>query len=159
MATANITALNNANANNKENYLDVASKQKRLKAALSYDGIAESEMYLHLAKVLNVSKPIAKRMLAGNHRTILNRGIDTAYALNVSVSWLYFGELGRFSDIDQKNRTLRIHMQSYKGYSKELTDKAMRFNFAFIAGMKKAQNLMNLFETNRMSYIEAVTAF
>ena len=116
-------------------------------------------MYAHLAKVLNVSKPIAKRMLAGNHRTILRRGIDAAHTLNVTVDWLYFGSLCPNGNKEEHLRTLRINMQSYKGYPKEITDKAMRFNFAFIAGMKKAENLMSLFEANRMSYIEAVTAF
>lgn len=140
-------------------YADIAAIQKRLKAVLTYDGIAENEMRLHLAKVMSVSKPIAKRMLNGNHRTILNRGIDVADALNVSISWLFFGRLDGFINQEQKNRTLRINMQSYKGYSKELTDKAMRFNFAYIAGQARAKNLMNLVEANNMKYIEAVTAF
>lgn len=54
----------------------ISDKQRRLKAVLSYDGVAENEMHLHLAKVMNVSKYIAKRMLNGNHRTILRRGIS-----------------------------------------------------------------------------------
>ena len=89
----------------------------------------------------------------------LNRGIDAACALNVSVNWLYFGNLNGFDSREELHRTLRINMQAYKGYPKEITDKAMRFNFALIAGMKKAANLMNLIETNRMNYIDAVTAF
>lgn len=140
-------------------YSSIAVMQKRLKAVLSYDGIAENEMHIHLAKVLNVSKPIAKRMLAGEHRTILRRGIDACIALNVSEGWLYFGRLDSFGTQEQMNRTLRINMQSYKGYPKELTDKAMRFNFAYIAGQARAKNLMNLVEANNMKYIEAVTVF
>lgn len=133
--------------------------QKRLKAIFSYDGIAESEMHLHLAKVLQVSKPVARRMLNGNHRTILKRGIDAADALNVSINWLFFGKLDGFINQDQMNRTLRINMQAYKGYPKELTDRAMRFNFAYIAGQARAKNLMSLVQANNMKYIEAVTAF
>lgn len=159
MATENFTILNDTNTDNNIFCLDIAGKQKRLKAVLSYDGIAENEMHLHLAKVLNVSKPIAKRMLAGNHRTILSRGIDAAHTLNVTVDWLYFGILCPNGNKEEHLRTLRINMQSYKGYPKEITDKAMRFNFAFIAGMKKAENLMNLVVNNRMDYVKAVTVF
>lgn len=137
----------------------VAEMQKRLKAVLSYDGIAENEMHAHLVNVLNVSKPIAKRMLNGNHRTILRRGIDACIALNVTVDWLYFGSLHPNGNKESHLRTLRINMQSYKGYPKELTDKAIRFNFAYIAGLTKAKNLMNLVETNKINYIEAVTVF
>lgn len=139
--------------------INITEIQKRLKATLFYDGIAEGEMHLHLAKVMNVSKYIAKRMLNGNHRTTLDRGIAAAYALNVTFDWLYFGSLHSNGNKEAHFRTLRINMQSYKGYPKELTDKAMRFNFAYIAGMKKARNLMSLIEANRMNYIDAVTAF
>ena len=138
---------------------DIEGKQARLKCALAYDGIAENEMHIHLAKVLQVSNSVAKRMLNGNHRTILNRGIDAAYSLNVSANWLYFGNLNGFDSREQCHRTLRINMQAYKGYSKEITDKAMRFNFAFIAGLDRAKNLMNLVETQKMNYVEAVTVF
>lgn len=144
---------------NTDSIDEIADKQKRLKAVLSYDGIAESEMHTHLANVLNVSKPVAKRMLNGNQRTTLDRGIAIANALNVTFDWLYFGSLHSNGNKEVHFRTLRINMQSYKGYPKELTDKAMRFNFAYIAGMNKARNLMNLIEANRMSYIEAVTVF
>ncbi len=137
---------------------DIQDVQSRLKAVLSYDGIAESEMHLHISKVMAVSKPIAKRMLNGNHKTILRRGIMACIVFNVSVSWLYFGELNQCCNKDGL-RTLRIHMQSYKGYPKELTDKAMRFYFADIAGMSKARNLMNLIKDNRKSYIDAISAF
>jgi len=136
----------------------IAEKQKRLRAVLSYDGIAEKEMHFHLAKVLNVSNSVAKRMLYGYHKTILMRGIRACIALNISVEWLYFGRLARLDNSKELIRMLRINM-AYKGYPKEIIDKAMRFNFAFIAGMKKAVNMMNLIETKRMNYIEAVTAF
>jgi hypothetical protein len=116
-------------------------------------------MQLHLAKVLNVSNSVAKRMLAGEYRTILSRGIAACHALNISVEWLYFGRLDRFDNLEEHNRTMRVHVQAYKGYSKEITDKVMRFNFAFIAGAARAKNLMNLVETKKMNYVEAVTAF
>ena len=38
-------------------------KQKRLKAVLAYDGIDEKKMHLHLAKLLQISNSVAKRML------------------------------------------------------------------------------------------------
>lgn len=133
---------------------NVHEMQKRLIAALSYDGIAENKMHIHLAKVLNVSYSVAKRMLSCKHRSILSRGIDAATALDITVNWLYFGQLDRYH-----HRTLRINMQQYKGYPKEITDKAMTFNLACIAGQTKAKNLLNLIETNHMNYIEAVTVF
>ncbi|WP_020168045.1 MULTISPECIES: hypothetical protein [Methylotenera] len=137
----------------------IASIQKRLKAVLFYDGVAENEMHFHLAKLMGVSAPIAKRMLEGNHRTILRRGIEACITLNVSVDWLYFGRLDYHHCKITLLRTMRINMQEYKGYPKEITDKAMRFNFAFIAGMTKAKNLMNLVETEKINYIEAVSHF
>ena len=133
---------------------DIDGKQKRLKAVLAYDGIDEKKMHLHLAKLLQVSNSVAKRMLVGEHRTILKRGIDCCYALDVTVNWLYFGEISHYH-----NRTMRIHMQAYKGHPKAITDKAMRFHFAFIAGLTRAKNLMNFIVSNKMSYIEAVTVF
>lgn len=116
---------------------DIEGKQERLKAILFYDGIAESETHIHLAKIMGVSKPIAKRMLKGNYRTILRRGIEACDALSVTVEWLYFGRLDYHYCKITLMRTMRINM-AYKGYPKEITDKAMRFNFAFIAGMTKA---------------------
>lgn len=89
----------------------IADKRKRLKAVLSYDGIPENEMHLHLAKVLHVSNTVAKRMLYGDHRTILSRGVDACIALNVSSDWLYFGRLDRCSR-EELHRTLRINMQA-----------------------------------------------
>jgi hypothetical protein len=139
--------------------INITEIQRRLKAVLSYDGIVENEMHLYLAKVLQVSSAVTKRMLSSKHRTILSRGIDAADALNISVDWLYFGRLDRFSDQVQKNRTLRIHVQVYKGYSKEITNRVMRFNFAFIAGITRAKNLMDLVGANKMSYVDAVMMF
>lgn len=138
---------------------DIEGKQERLKAILFYDGIAESEMHIHLAKIMGVSKPIANRMLKGNYRTILRRGIEACVALSVTVEWLYFGRLDNHYCKTTLLRTMRIHMQAYKGYPKEITDKAMRFNLAYIAGMGKAKNLMTLVETEKINYIEAVSHF
>jgi hypothetical protein len=126
-------------------------KQKRLKAVLAYDGIDENKMHLHLAKLLQVSNSVAKRMLYGDHRTILKRGIDAARALDVTVNWLYFGEFSHYH-----NRTMRIHVQAYKGYPKAITDKAMRFHFAVIAGQAKALNLLNLVSANKLNYVDAL---
>lgn len=139
--------------------IDIAGKQERLRAVLAYDGIDANSMHIHLAKKMNLTHTVAKRMLFGNHRTILNRGIEACKALNVCVEWLYLGRLEINNDKVIQLRTQRIHMQAYKGYPKALTDKAMRFNFAYIAGKIKARNLMNLVQTNRMSYIEAVAAY
>ena len=125
--------------------------RKRLMAVLSYDGIDENKMHYYLAKVLNVSNLVAKRMLYGDHRTILRRGIDASIALDVTIDWLYFGEFAYYH-----NRTMRIHVQAYKGYPKEITDQAMKFHFAVIAGQTKALNLLNLVSSNKLSYVSAV---
>ena len=130
----------------------IALKQKRLKAVLAYDGIDEKKMHLHLAILLQVSNSVAKRMLVGEHRTILRRGIAAARALDVTVNWLYFGEFSHYH-----NRTMRIHVQAYKGHPKEIADQAMRFMFAVIAGQTKALNLLNLVSSNKLSYVSALT--
>lgn len=128
--------------------------RKRLKAVLAYDGIAEHDMHIYLAKVLQVSKPVAKRMLEGKSRIFCQRPSEVAQALDVDCEWLYVGKFGRYH-----NRTMRINMQTYKGYPKEIVDKAMRFNFAFVAGQTKAKNLMNLIAIGKMKYADAAMIF
>lgn len=124
---------------------------KRLKAVLTYDGIDENKMHLHLAKLLDVSSPVAKRMLDGKSRIFWQRSIEIAKALDVGSLWLCFGEFGRYH-----NRTMRIHVQVYKGYPKAITDKAMRFHFAVIAGQAKALSLLNLISANNLNYVDAL---
>lgn len=130
---------------------DIKLMRKRLMAVLSYGGIDDKKMHLHLARLLQVSNSVAKRLLVGEHRTILRRGIKLAKALDVTVEWLYFGELNHYH-----NRTMRIHVQAYKGYPKAITDKAMRFTFAVIAGQTKALNLLNLVSSNKLNYVDAI---
>lgn len=125
--------------------------RRRLKAVLAYDGIDDKKMYLHLAKLLNVSSPVAKRMLDGKSRIFCQRPSEVAKSLDVDCGWLYTGEFGRYH-----NRTMRINMQTYKGYPKEITDKAMRFHFAVIAGQTKALNLLNLVSSNKLNYVDAL---
>ncbi len=127
---------------------------KRLKAVLTYDGVAQENMHIHLAKTLQVSKPVAKRMLVGKSHIFLQKPTGIAMALDIKCEWLYFGEFWSFH-----NRTMRIHVQAYKGYPKEIVDKAMRFNFALIAGQIKSKNLMNLVQIKKMDYTEALTIF
>lgn len=130
---------------------DVNLMPKRLKAVLSYDLIDENKMHLHLAKLLKVSIPVAKSMLDGKSRIFWQKRIEIAKALDVGSGWLCFGEFGQYH-----NRTMRIHVQAYKGHPKEITDKAMRFHFAVIAGQAKALNLLNLVSSNKLSYVSAL---
>ena len=130
---------------------DIDLMPKRLKAVLAYDGIDENKMHLHLAKLLKVSNPLAKRMLDGKSRNFWQRRNEIGKALDVDYLWLCYGELVRYH-----NRTMRIHVQAYKGYPKEITDQAMKFHFAVIAGQTKALNLLNLVSSNKLSYVSAV---
>ena len=131
---------------------DIDLMPKRLKAVLAYDGIDENKMHLHLAKLLKVTGPVAKRMLDGKSRIFLQRRKEIAEALDVGYLWLFIGEFGGY----HHNRTMRIHVQAYKGYPKEITDQAMKFHFAVIAGQTKALNLLNLVSSNKLSYVSAV---
>ncbi len=139
---------------------DIACMQKRLKAILAYDGIKEADMPIQLAKVLSVSLPVAKRMLNGEHRTIIKRGFSVCDAMNVEADWFFCDRIDRgYRSRESHLRTLRINMQSYKGYPKAITDKAMRFNFAYIAGVRKAENLMSFVLSKKMNYVDAVMTF
>lgn len=135
------------------NQIDDSMIAKRLKAVLSYDGIDDKQMHLYLAKLLNVSSQVAKRMLVGKSSILrrISNSVEIAEALDVSYAWLFLGELVRYH-----NRTMRIHMQAYKGYPKEIVDKAMRFNFAMIAGQTKALNLFKLVSDNKLNYVDAL---
>lgn len=148
-----------SNASTVKYDIDIDGKQQRLRAVLAYDGISESQMHIALARIMNISRPVAKRMLFGNHRTILKRGIKACIALNICVEWLFFGQLRPHFDRNIQLRTQRVHMQGYKGHSKEQTDKAMRFNMAYIGGLNMARNLMHLVQTKQMNYLDAVAAF
>jgi len=75
---------------------------------------------------------------------------DLAQGLNVDWRWLGFGEFGPF-DL----RTVRIHVQVYKGYHKENTDRIMRMIFGYIAGHRKAVNLFNLAAAGDLGFATA----
>lgn len=123
----------------------------RLIAVLDYDGIPKHRRAAFLANAGKISRSTAYRLLKGSRAAWGWRiPAELIRALDVSRTWLIFGEL---SSLDL--RTMRIHLQTYKGYPKEDTNRIMRMLVGYIAGHNKAENLLNLAAAGELSFTGA----
>lgn len=122
---------------------------RRLLAVLEYDGVPKHRRAAFLAKAGKISRSTAYRILNDEDPAVAVHRIPFALirALDVDCDWLYFGEFSHFDP-----RTMRIHVQTYKGYPKEDTDRIMRMLAGTIAGHHKAENLLNLAATGQLSF-------
>lgn len=122
--------------------------QRRLLAVLEYDGVPKHRRAAFLVKAGKMSRSTAYRLLNGSPAaSICHISLDLMRALEVDCDWLW---LGKFSHFDV--RTMRIHIQTYKGYSKEDTDRIMRMLVGHISGHRKAENLFNLAAAGELSF-------
>lgn len=125
--------------------------RQRLISVLDYDGVPKHRRASFLVNNGKVSLSTAYRLLNEPHTGRVRRHMfDLAQGLNVDWQWLGFGEFSRF-DL----RTMRIHVQVYKGYHKEHTDRIMRMFFGYMAGHRKAVNLFNLAAAGELSFTTA----
>lgn len=122
--------------------------RRRLLAVLEYDGIPQHRRAAFLVKAGKMARSTAYRVLNGSSSGAIRRiPFDLMRALDVDYDWLLLGEFSRF-DL----RTMRIHIQTYKGYPKEDTDRIMRMLVGYIAGHHKAKNLFNLAASGKLSF-------
>lgn len=121
---------------------------RRLRAVLEYDRIPKHRQVAYVAKLGKISRSTAYRLLNEEPLVAMKRFPGALIiGLGVNCDWLISGEFSRF-DL----RTMRIHLQTYKGYPKEDTDRIMRMLVGKIAGHRKAENLFNLAATGELSF-------
>ena len=118
---------------------------------LEYDGVPKHRRAGYLAKVGEMARSTAYRLLNEAHAVVIPRRLyDLSDGLDVDWEWLWRGKFGRF-DV----RTMRIHIQAFNDYPKEDTDRMMRMLVGKIAGHRKAENLFNLAADRKLSFLGA----
>lgn len=126
------------NYHKREVMSDHDKMKRRILAILDYDEVDPRRRLQHLMQRCGLSRYMAKRALCGYLPSSCDKVFEIVDALDVSVSWLWAGEIKSFHP-----RTFRIHAYTLN-YPKRDIDQMSRLMMALVAGQNKAKNLADL---------------
>lgn len=125
----------------------------RIHAVLAHDCIPGPHRARHLAASCSLSESTARRLLRNQSNPTTPTLIKLGDGLGVSIEWLWLGEPNTHL------RTCRIFLEQVKGISAEDTTRIIRLSNGYIAKHRKAENLMQLVESNQIGLVVAARAY
>jgi len=137
-------------SNNNLTLLTTDERRLHLLAILDFDGVPEADRLGYLMRTCGLSRYLVGRVLNGHYPCDVYKVFDITNAMDVDFEWFMVGSAGQYHP-----RTLRIHLQQVKHFSKQSTDQMLRLMVCVCAGHKKACNLAKLACDGSMSMLSA----